>query len=101
MDLLEIDISFLNIRMDKLHLEPLAHIDAFNTVWQSAFDGRLKDPDPCPLIGCARANGVEPFSQVVFAASSVMSPIRLIFNDNCFIKHLREAIKRCNKEGRI
>ena len=28
-DLLEIDISFFHIRMDELHLKPVAHIDAF------------------------------------------------------------------------
>ena len=48
--------------MDKLHLEPLAHIDAFNSVEQPAFDRRLKDAHPGPLVGCARADGVKPVS---------------------------------------
>jgi hypothetical protein len=62
LNLLEIDIPLLHIRADKLHLEPVAHIDAFNPIEQPAFDRGLKDADPCPFVGRARADGVKPVS---------------------------------------
>jgi hypothetical protein len=61
-DLFEIDIPLLHICAYKLHLEPMAYVDAFSPVEQPAFDRRLKDADPCPFVGGARADGVEPVS---------------------------------------
>ena len=62
LNLLEIDIPLLDIRADKLHLEPVAHIDAFNPIEQPAFDWGLKDADPCPFVGRACTDGVKPVS---------------------------------------
>jgi hypothetical protein len=61
-DLFEIDIPFLHIRVNKLYLEPLTHIDIFKSVEQPAFERRLENPDPCPFVGCACTDGLEPVS---------------------------------------
>jgi hypothetical protein len=40
-DPFEIDIPLLHLRADKLHLEPVAHIDPFKPLEQPAFDRRF------------------------------------------------------------
>jgi hypothetical protein len=44
---LGIDIPLLHIRTDQFYLQPFTNIDAFESIAQPAFDGGLKDADPC------------------------------------------------------
>jgi len=62
LNLLEIDSPLLHIRADKLHLEPVADIDAFNPIERPASKRGLKDADPCPFVGRALADGLKPVS---------------------------------------
>jgi len=62
LDLFEINIPPLNVCVHKLHFEPVADINAFKPVEQPAFDWGLNYADPCPFVGCARADGVELIS---------------------------------------
>src|SRR5665647_75113 len=56
---LKVDISALHIRADQLHAEPVADVQAFKTVLQSSFNGRMQKTDPRAFVRCAGDDGIE------------------------------------------
>ena len=61
-DFLEINISPLNVRIDQLHPDPFADIQALEPLHQLAFDWHTEKPNPRPFLGSACDNPIKLLS---------------------------------------